>query len=92
MIILATACVACWLRFPADGGTCLPCELKDCPLGHRRGARRPPVPAERPGPWVVMGQLRALSSRDQWLPRLCHTPARWVCPKSSCSLPTPWRQ
>ena len=48
MIILATACVACWLRFPADGGTCLPCELKDCPLGHRRGARRPPIPTERP--------------------------------------------
>lgn len=48
VIILATVCVACWLRFPADGGTCLPCELKDCPLGHRPRSPQTPCPPERP--------------------------------------------
>lgn len=58
-VLLATARVAHWLRFLADGDTCWPCAFKDRPLGHQAED-----PAVSLSPVAVMGQLHTLSSGD----------------------------
>lgn len=71
-VILATACVASWLRFLADGGTCLPCE---------------PVASSSP-PWRLrtLGSdgpaPRPFQLRLESVPGLCHPAARYVYPKA----------
>lgn len=90
-MLLTAACRAHWLRFLADGDTCLPYELKDRPLGTRlRSQQSPSVPHGRPrtlgsdGAAPYPFQLRPMGSRA--LPSPCQV----GLPPSACSLLLPW--
>lgn len=92
-MLLATVCRAHWLRFLADGDTCLPCELKDRPLGTRlRSQQSPSVPHGRPSTLGSDGaapppfQLRPVGSRAPPYPH------RVGLPPSACTLLIPWRK